>query len=218
MTARAYIIRLVWVLVIFLALIPGVVIALLFGMEHTPGNRNSALGFAYVAFFIGIPIWALSFLITLSRTAYVRARALGLPFWIGLTLIVFLIADWRSIYDVSLLLRYPLPLAYGYVPPFFTAAIALLVALAIWPPRAADQQASRTELMSAQDAAVWSWGIQALLGCASVAASVSWFWTISPVAAEIQRQAQWAGRWWLLAICGAMIWAMVESQRRPASA
>ncbi len=207
MSRRAYALRLALIFFIFVVAVPGVVLGLLYALEQSAGNRNAALGWGYAAFFIGIPLWALGFVIAICRAAYVRGRTAGLPAWIVLTLIVFLLADLRSVFEVRWLLHYLI------FPPFLSAAIGLLVALMFWPDRTADGAAGDPSRAAAHNAAIWAWNVHAALASASLAAWILWFWTLSPYATLFQRYAIWAGRWWLFVLCGSMIWALFGGRR-----
>src|SRR5882672_310364 len=161
MSARAYAIRLALLLLIFVIVIPGGVAGLLYAMEHSSGARGAALGFGYVAYFIGIPLWVLGFGIALWLTARARVQTVGLPNWVSLSLVVLVLADWRFF----------LWMFRPFVAPFLWGAILLLVALLFWPDRAAPGRDQRQPPGYGYVAAVWAWGFFALLACASLAAS-----------------------------------------------
>ena len=49
MSADAYLVRWALLTFVFVAVIPGAVVALLYGLEHSSSTRNAALGVGYVA-------------------------------------------------------------------------------------------------------------------------------------------------------------------------
>ena len=205
MTGRAYALRLALVLFIWIVVIPGVVIGALFALERA-GGRETLLWF-----FLCIPVWVVGFLGSLWRTVHLRVRALSLPAWIAAMLLVLLPADWRSIFETRRLLQYLI------FPPFLSAALALLVALMFWRERAADGDA-RASLGSARDVAIWSLAIHGALAAAALGTSIVSFFTHDSWAIWFQLRVHWAGRWWLLAVCGSLVWAIVESRQANAKA
>jgi hypothetical protein len=133
MSARAYLIRLALLIVVFIVAIPGVVIGLMYWMETSPGWRSTGIGFGYVAFFLGIPLWILSFAIACWRTASRRARTVGFPLWVALSLFVLVAAEWQLIFSLSLFQE-------RFRGWFLCGAAVLLLSLLLLPDRAAGDE------------------------------------------------------------------------------
>jgi hypothetical protein len=204
MSARAYLIRLALLIVVFVVVIPGVVVGLLYLMETSPGWRNAGIGFGYVAFFLGIPIWILSFAVACWWTASRRARAVGFPFWVALSLFVFVAADWRLIFSLF---------QEHFRGWFLYGAAVLLLSLSLLPDRSSDgetPQAPRVAFLAATAAV----GVGALLACAVLIASLTYSFTLDSRAHRVDWHARDLASWWFFVLGGAMIWAIVDGRWR----
>jgi hypothetical protein len=208
MSARNYILSLALVILVFVVLIPGGVLAVMYAMERAPGWRSTAIGFGYVAFFLGIPLWILGFGIALWRTVAPRVRSVGLPAWAAFSLLVFVAADWRFF----LWLFQPL------FAPFLCAGTVLLVALMFLPDRPAPGDGAQPQSRPGFRLAVWALGIEAVLAAASLAGSLAWSFTGAMPLYRLDIHAQRYGYWWALALAAAMAWAIVEGRRAPRAA
>jgi hypothetical protein len=204
MSARAYAQRLALLFLIFVFAIPAVAVGLVFAMTQSAEWRDAAFGFGYGAFFLGIPIWILSFAIACWWTASRRAHAVGFPFWVALSLAVLVAADWRLIF--SFFQEY----FRGW---FLYSAAILLLSLLLLPDRPthdAGPRSLRTGFLVAQIAV----GIQALLASAVLAASLTYSFTLNGQANMVDSYARDAASWWIFVLGGAMIWAAVEGRWR----
>jgi hypothetical protein len=197
MSARAYAIRLALLIVIFVVVIPGAVVGLLAALNASPEGRNAGLGFAYAAFFLGIPLWILSFAIACWWTASARARAVGFPFWVALSLFALVAADWRFVFWM-----------FGHTSWFLWAAAALLVSLLFLPDRSSQPAGLGFHVATGAVA------VEALLACLALAGSLVWSFTLFAPAMVVDRHAGRAASWWIFVLCGAMIWAIIEGRRR----
>jgi len=204
MTSRAFAIRLAIVLLVFVVVVPGAVIGLIYKMEKTPGWRDASLGLGYAAFFLGIPIWILSLAIALWRATAARARTLGLPGWIAISFLVLVIAEWKFF----------LWMFYSFRVPFLAGAGVLLAALLIWPAPASDRGDAPAKTSPARLAAIAAIGVHALLASAALAGSLVFSLTLSTSAYQVETYAtRFAGSWFFV-LCAAMIWAVVDAHRR----
>jgi hypothetical protein len=144
MTSRAFAIRLAIILLVFVVVVPGAVVGLIYAMEKTPGWRDASLGLGYAAFFLGIPIWILSLAIALWRATAARARTLGLPGWIAASFLVLVIAEWKFF----------LWMFYSFRVPFLAGAGVLLAALMVWPAPASNMGDAPAKASPARLAAI----------------------------------------------------------------
>jgi hypothetical protein len=202
MSARAYAIRLALLIVVFVVVIPGAVVGLLAALNASPEGRNAGLGFAYAAFFLGIPLWILSFAIACWWTASARARAVGFPFWVALSLFVLVAADWRFVFWM-----------FGHTSWFLYGAAALLVSLLFLPDRGPSRETSQSPGLGFR-IATGAVAVEALLACLVLAGSLIWSFTFFAPAMVVDRYAGRAASWWIFVLCGTMIWAIVESRWR----
>jgi hypothetical protein len=201
MSARAYAIRLALLIVIFVV-VPGAVVGLLAVLGMTPEGRNAGLGFAYAAFVLGIPLWILSLTIMCWWTASVRARAVGFPFWVALSLFVLVAADLRFFFwtlDRTLW--------------FLCGAAALLVSLLFLPGRAPGRETWQPAGPGFR-IATGAVAVEVLLACLALAGSLIWWFTKFAPAIDVERYAGRAASWWFFVLCGTMIWAIIEGRRR----
>jgi len=204
MSARAYAIRLALLIVIFIVVIPGAVVGLLAALNASPEGRSAGLGFAYAAFFLGIPLWIMSFAIGCWWTASARARAVGFPFWVALSLFALVAADWRLIFSLFQ------EQTKGW---FLYGATVLLISLLLLPDRPVGGQVPQSSRVGFTVATV-AVGIAALLACAALAASLIYSFTLNRSAFFVEVYARQAASWWIFVLCGAMIWAVIEGRRR----
>ena len=205
MTPRAFAIRLAIILLVFVVLVPGTVVSLIYAMEKTPGWRDASLGLGYIAFFLGIPIWILSLAIALWRATAARARTLELPGWIAVSFLVLVMAEWKFF----------LWMFYSFRIPFLAGAGVLLAALLVWPAPPSNTGDAPAKASAARLAAIGAIGVHALLASAALAGSLVFSLTLSMPAYQVETYAtRYAGSWFFV-LCVAMIWAVVDAQRRP---
>ena len=203
MSATAYVGRLAVTLLVFVVLIPGTVVGLLYAVEHAPGGRDAALGFGYAAFFIGIPLWILGFGIALWRTARARIATVGLPGWVAFLLLVLFVADWRFF----------LWMFQPFFAPFLGAAIVLLVALIFLPDRTLPVGGARLTSGFGVRLATCALGIEAVLASASLLASLGSVFTSSAPLYSLDAYARRFAVWWVFGLAAAMVWSIVEGRR-----
>jgi hypothetical protein len=204
MPAAAYIVWLAVTLLVFVVLIPVAVIGGLYMLENTPGWRSAGLGFGYVAFFIGIPLWIFAFGIALWRIARARIVAVGLPGWVGFLLFILVAADWRFF----LWMFQPL------FAPFLAAAAVMLVALALLPDRT-DTAAGKVQQPGiGERVASAALGIETVLASVSLVGSLAWAFTAAMPFYRLDVHARQFAGWWTYVLAAALVWSIVEARRR----
>lgn len=200
MTSRDYGIRLLKLAGLFLA-IPILVIAALMLIESMPGWRNSTLGVAYIAFFIGIPAWFIALAISLTRATFARMRSLRLPAAIALGFIPLVLADWQSF-------------AFGWLfRPFQAGAAMMLVALVFWPEPGLHSSAPSRSAANAKRAALWAFAVHVILACASLIGFAMFFGTLARAGFLLQQGSKALAVCSLLILVGTVIWIIVEARR-----